>query len=72
VDAETGQLFEGRLSNGQRENDLEIARVNIAGELMDLLASGKAQDIDPNSVSQRIVDKYHELWKELTCHGSLR
>lgn len=67
VDAETGQLFEGRLSNGQRENDLEIARVNIAGELMDLLASGKAQDIDPNSVSQRIVDKYNELWKELTA-----
>ena len=67
VDAETGQLFEGRLSNGQRENDLEIARVNIAGELMDLLASGKAQDLDPNSVSQRIVDKYHELWKELTA-----
>jgi len=67
VDAETGQLFEGRLSNGQRENDLEIARVNIAGELMDLLASGKAQEIDPNSVSQRVVDKYHELWKELTA-----
>ena len=67
VDAETGQLFEGRLSNGQRENDLEIARVNIAGELMDLLASGKAQDLDPNSVSQRIVGKYHELWKELTA-----
>jgi hypothetical protein len=67
VDAETGQLFEGRLSNGQRENDLEIARVNIAGELMDLLASGKAADIEPNSVSQRIVDKYHELWKELTA-----
>ena len=67
VDAETGQLFDGRLSNGQRENDLEIARVNIAGELMDLLASGKASDIDPNSVSQRIVDKYHELWKELTA-----
>ena len=67
VDAETGQLFEGRLSNGQRENDLEIARVNIAGELMDLLASGKATDIEPNVVSQRIVDKYHELWKELTA-----
>lgn len=67
VDAETGQLFEGRLSNGQRENDLEIARVNIAGELMDLLASRKATDIEPNAVSQRIVDKYHELWKELTA-----
>lgn len=67
VDAETGQLYEGRLSNGQRENDLEIARVNIAGELMDLIASGKGIDIDPALVSQRIVDKYRELWKELTA-----
>jgi hypothetical protein len=66
VDAETGQLYDSRLSNGQRENDLEIARINIAGELMDLLASGKAVDIDPGTISQRIVDKYHELWKELT------
>lgn len=68
VDAETGQLYDGRLSNGQRENDLEIARVNIAGELMDLIASGKAAtDVDPQLVSQRIVDKYRELWKELTA-----
>lgn len=67
VDAETSQLYEGRLSNGQRENDLEIARVNIAGELMDLLASGKASDIDAAAISQRIVDKYHELWRELTA-----
>jgi hypothetical protein len=67
VDAETGSLYDSRLSNGQRENDLEIARVNIAGELMDLLASGKASEIDPNEISQRIVDKYHELWKELTA-----
>ena len=68
VDAETGQLYEDRLSNGQRENDLEIARINIAGELMDLIASGKAAgEVDPQLVSQRIVDKYHELWKELTA-----
>jgi hypothetical protein len=67
VDAETGQLYDSKLSNGQRENDLEIARVNIAGELMDLLASGKANDIDPNEISQRIVDKYRDLWKELTA-----
>ena len=66
VDAETGHLYDSRLSNGQRENDLEIGRVNIAGELMDLLASGKATDIDPGAVSQRIVDKYHDLWRELT------
>ena len=68
VDAETGQLYDSRLSNGQRENDLEIARVNIAGELMDLIASGKAaSEINANEISQRIVDKYHELWKELTA-----
>ena len=67
VDAETGQLYEGRLSNGQRENDLEIARVNIAGELMDLMASGKSSEIDPSAISQRIVNKYHELWRELTA-----
>ncbi|MCF8528795.1 MAG: DUF4032 domain-containing protein [Aquiluna sp.] len=68
VDAETGHLYDSRLSNGQRENDLEIARVNIAGELMDLIASGKAaSDLEPSAISQRIVDKYHELWKELTA-----
>lgn len=68
VDAETGQLYPTRLSNGQRENDLEIARVNIAGELMDLVASGKTStDVDPIEVSQRIVDKYRELWHELTA-----
>lgn len=67
VDAETGQLYDGRLSNGQRNNDLEIARVNIAGELLDLVASGKTSaEVEPGKVSQRIVDKYHELWHELT------
>ena len=67
VDAETGHLYDSGLSNGQRENDLEIARVNIAGELMDLVASGHATSgIDPVATSARIVDKYRELWTELT------
>jgi hypothetical protein len=68
VDAETGQLYDSGLSNGQRENDLEIARVNIAGELMDLVASGRAMPgVDPNATSDRIVNKYKELWVELTA-----
>ena len=67
VDAETGHLYDSGLSNGQRENDLEIARVNIAGELMDLIASGHATPgIDAVATSERIVAKYRELWKELT------
>jgi Domain of unknown function (DUF4032)/Lipopolysaccharide kinase (Kdo/WaaP) family len=66
VDAETGQLYDG-LSNGQRENDLEIARVNIAGELMDLEAGGRVDDeLDPINVSNGIVAAYRLLWSELT------
>ena len=66
VDAETGQLYDG-LSNGQRENDLEIARINIAGELLDLQAGGRLDDdIDPVAISNGIVEKYRTLWKELT------
>lgn len=66
VDAETGQLYNG-LSNGQRENDLEIARVNIAGELLDLAAGGRLdEDADPVEVSHGIVAAYRSLWTELT------
>ncbi|HET9020412.1 MAG TPA: DUF4032 domain-containing protein [Ornithinibacter sp.] len=66
VDAETGELRE-RLSDGQREHDLEIARVNIAGELMDLEAGELLQeDRDPVEVSERIMTRYRELWDELT------
>jgi Domain of unknown function (DUF4032) len=67
VDAETGKIYEGGLSNGQRENDLEIARVNIAGELLDLEAGGRvADELDPVRISNGIVEAYRSLWKELT------
>jgi hypothetical protein len=66
VDAETGKLYNG-LSNGQRENDLEIARVNIAGELLDLAAGGRLdEEADPVEVSAGIVAAYRTLWTELT------
>lgn len=66
VDAETGELH-NRLSDGQRAHDLDIARVNIAGELMDLQAGGLLSDeIDAISVSERIMTRYAELWAELT------
>ncbi|PWB98178.1 DUF4032 domain-containing protein [Homoserinimonas hongtaonis] len=66
VDAETGKIYNG-LSDGQRENDLEIARVNIAGELFDLSAGGRLdENVDPLEVSNRIVASYRSLWTELT------
>jgi hypothetical protein len=66
VDAETGKLYNS-LSDGQREHDLEIARVNIAGELLDLAAGGRLdEDIDPVEVAGRIVASYRQLRQELT------
>jgi hypothetical protein len=66
VDAETGEI-RTTLSDGQREYDLDIARVNIAGELMDLAAGGfLVNTVDPITVSQTIVDRYRSLWRELT------
>jgi len=67
VDAETGEIRTA-LSDGQREHDLDIARVNIAGELMDLAAGGfLAETADPILISQTIVDRYRSLWLELTA-----
>jgi Domain of unknown function (DUF4032)/Lipopolysaccharide kinase (Kdo/WaaP) family len=66
VDAETGEI-RTTLSDGQREHDLDIARVNIAGELMDLEAGGfLAVNADPIKISQTILDRYRSLWRELT------
>ena len=59
VDAETGELRE-RLSTGQREHDLDVARVNVGGELMDLQASGLADpDVDPIASPTDVRSGYH-------------
>ncbi len=66
VDAETGDLHD-TLTTGQREYDLDLARTNIAGELMDLEAGGLLEDgSDPVETADQIVDRYHSLWAELT------
>jgi hypothetical protein len=66
VDAETGDLHH-RLSDGQRAYDLEVARVNIIGELMDLEAGELLESgIDTVAVGGRLVERYEELWAALT------
>ncbi|MGX7669505.1 DUF4032 domain-containing protein [Plantactinospora sp. DSM 117369] len=66
VDAETGALHP-RLSNGQRDEDLEIARVNIFGEALDLEAAGLLHpSIDPEVVCEEVVQRYQRLWHEIT------
>ncbi len=66
VDAETGEL-QDVLSRGQREYDLDVAHMNIAGELMDLSAGGLLdENLDPLKLSEVIVRRYESLWAELT------
>src|SRR5919205_282690 len=70
VDAETGE-FHNALSEGLREYDLELARMNIAGELMDLQAGGLLdEEGDAGALREVITERYHSLWTELTVPES--
>ena len=66
VDAETGEFHEP-LSKGRRLYDVDVARVNIIGELMDLQA---AELIDPEAdviaLGNAIEAVYLELWDLVT------
>ena len=65
VDAETGELH-GNLSEGQRTYDVDLARTNIAGELLDLDAGGLLHSsIDPVEIADMVVERYQDLWREL-------
>jgi hypothetical protein len=66
VDAETGELHD-ELSYGQRLHDVDLARTNIIGELMDLEAGGLLDvDLDPFEIGETILFRYLLLWAELT------
>jgi len=67
VDAETGELHESGLTPGQRAHDLDVARTNIAGEIMDLEAGGRLEGgVDAIAVADGILSSYHSLWAALT------
>ncbi|WP_029290754.1 DUF4032 domain-containing protein [Cellulomonas sp. HZM] len=66
VDAETGDLHD-RLSDGQRAYDLDVARVNIIGELMDLQAGEFLDDeVDAVAIGDALAERYTDLWRALT------
>lgn len=67
VDAETGELYP-ELTDGQRTYDIDLARTNIIGEMMDL-QSGAFLDsaIDVIELGDRLHERYHELWNDLTA-----
>src|SRR5260221_510068 len=66
VDAETGELHD-RLSEGQRQHDLEIAEENLVGELHDLAAELEREVVaDPWEFAANMRSRYEQLWSELT------
>jgi Domain of unknown function (DUF4032)/Lipopolysaccharide kinase (Kdo/WaaP) family len=66
VDAETGELHPA-VSKGQRAGDIELARTNILGDLLDLEAGGLLHpSIDPMDTADEICRRYNSLWAELT------
>ena len=71
VDAETGELHPEGLTEGRRLYDIDIARTNIIGELMDLQAGALLEpSVDTIEVGDRIVGRYTELWSVLTAEES--
>ncbi|WP_412847009.1 DUF4032 domain-containing protein [Cellulosimicrobium sp. SH8] len=70
VDAETGDLHR-ELSPGQRSYDVDLARTNIIGELMDLTAGELLdEDVDEVAIGDALVARYEELWAALTTSES--
>ena len=68
VDAETSEVHP-RLSDGQRELDLQILVDNVAGDLLDLAVAmgASADEIDEHmAAAQSAADRYRQLWGELT------
>ncbi|HVF33304.1 MAG TPA: DUF4032 domain-containing protein [Acidimicrobiales bacterium] len=66
VDAETAEHHD-RLDDGLRQADVERARENVVGGLLDLQAAGRlAGDVDVVAFADGLEARYTELWDELT------
>jgi hypothetical protein len=68
VDAETSEVHP-RLSDGQRELDLQVLVDNVTGDLLDLAVSmgGSADEIDDHmEAAHSTAWRYRQLWDELT------
>lgn len=67
IDGETSELYE-TLSDGQRREDIEIMKENIAGEMSDIAAeTGKDIDSADIALGFDIEERYDALWAELNA-----
>ena len=66
VDGETASIHQ-QLTEGQREEDLEIMEINVAGGMADIAAAhGEDLDAADLSLGEDISSRYRGLWRELT------
>jgi hypothetical protein len=67
VDAETTE-HRRPLPEGMRAADVDLARENVAGGLLDLEAAGRlAPDVDVLGLADLLEERYTLLWDELTA-----
>jgi hypothetical protein len=67
VDAETTE-HRPPLPDGMRQSDVDLARENMAGGLLDLEAEGLlSPDVDVLGLTELLEERYRLLWDELTA-----
>jgi hypothetical protein len=67
VDAETTEHHRP-LPDGMRHADVELARENVAGGLLDLEGEGLlSPDVNVFELADMLEDRYMQLWEELTA-----
>lgn len=71
VDAETAEQT-AHISSGRRRDDVDRARTNVIGELMDLQAGDLLEHDDPIEIGDTIVARYTALWEALTQREAFR
>ena len=66
VDAETARIYEDGLTDGKRQEDIELMIENVAGGMADIAAeAGVDVDLADFDLGFDIADRYHNLWAEL-------
>jgi len=66
VDAETARMYESGLTDGKREEDLELMVENVAGGMADIAAeAGVDLDRADLELGFDIAERYRDLWAEL-------
>lgn len=67
IDGETSEIYD-QLSRGQRQQDIEIMKENLAGEMSDIAAeTGEDMDSADISLGFDIEVRYEALWDELNA-----